>query len=124
MKTPMPGPTNDGRTHDQIIAELVALFPPPKPGPIERKLAKALNESTGERDIHAFLKKHPFLIGMAFRSNTHPAGVISEFRLGAEFRCDFIVLSYCSAWWSVDLVELEAPNSRLYLADGTEGKTL
>ena len=93
-------------------------------GSVERKLRKILNESRDERNVHAFLKEHDFLVGMTFRSNTNPGGVISEFELGAEFRPDFIVLSSCSAWWTADFVELESPKARLYLAARTESKIL
>jgi hypothetical protein len=101
-----------------------AFFRPHRPGPLERKFLKVLDEASGEKDAHAFLKKHDHLVGMAFHSNTHPRGVISEFKLGAELRCDFIVLSCCSAWWTVDFVELKSPNARLYLKDGTQAQAL
>lgn len=93
-------------------------------GPLERKLTKLLGATSGEREIHSFLKKNDFLVGMAFHSNSHPHAVVSEFELGAEFRCDFLVLSCCSAWWSADFVELEPPNARLYLKDRTPSKRL
>ena len=105
-------------------AELLKLFPRRQRGPLERKFLKVLDAASGEQSVHAFLKKHDYLIGMTFRSNTHPNGVVSEFELGAEYRCDFLVLSCCSAWWSVDFVELESPKARLYLKDGTPSKCL
>jgi hypothetical protein len=106
------------------LAEFKKLVPRRKRGPLESNLLKVLNAASGERTVHTFLKKHDYLIGMTFRSNTHPSGVVSEFELGTEFRCDFLVLSCCSAWWSVDFVELESPNARLYLKDGTPSKCL
>jgi hypothetical protein len=105
-------------------AELLKLFPRRRRGPLEREFLKVLDAASDERSVHAFLKKHDYLVGMTFHSNTHPNGVVSEFELGAEFRCDFLVLSCCSAWWSVDFVELESPNARLYLKDGTSSKCL
>lgn len=109
---------------DEFLARLPKVIPAYKPGPLERKFRNARSVSTDERQVHAFLKNHDFLVGMTFHSNTHPRGVVSEFELGAEFRCDFLVLSCCSAWWSADFVELKAPNARLYLKDGTASKSL
>ena len=97
---------------------------PHHPGLLERKCLKVLDTASGERQIHTFLKEHDYLVGMAFHSNTHPRGVVSEFKLGAELRCDFLVLSCCSAWWTADFVELKSPNVRLYLKDGTPSKAL
>ena len=97
---------------------------PHRPGPLDRKILKVLDTASGERQVHSFLKKHDFLVGMAFHSNTHPCGVVSEFKLGAELRCDFLVLSCCSAWWTADFVELKSPNARFYLKDGTPSKAL
>jgi len=110
--------------NDHVSADVLRRFPPLRPGPLELKFLKILQKSTGERQAHAFLKRHDFLVGMTFRSSTHTGAVVSEFEFGAEFRCDFLVLSHCSAWWSADFIELESPNSALYLADGTETRTL
>ena len=104
--------------------ELLSLLPRRRPGRLERDLVRVLDQALDERGIHAFLKKHAYLVGMAFHSNSHPCGVESEFKLGAEFRCDFLVVSCCSAWWSADFVELKPPNARLYLKDGTASKGL
>lgn len=124
MKTkPTNQPTVDdfGQTWP---AEWRKYFRPHHPGPLERKILKVLDAASGERQVHTFLKKHDYLVGMAFHSNTHPCGVVSEFKLGAELRCDFLVLSCCSAWWTADFVELKSPNARLYLKDGTPSKAL
>lgn len=99
-------------------------FKPRRIGTLERNFCKILDETSGEREIHKFLKKHDYLIGMTFRSNTHPRGVFSEFELGSEFRADFLVLSCCSAWWTADFVELKSPKARLYLKDKTPSKSL
>jgi hypothetical protein len=68
---------------------------PHRTGPMERKILKVLDTTSGERQVHSFLKKHDHLVGMAFHSNTHPRGVVSEFNLGSELRCDFLVLICC-----------------------------
>lgn len=107
-----------------MLNDLIKSFPRARLGRRERELVRVLDNASDERSVHAFLKKHPYLVGMAFHSNSHPSGVVSEFELGAEFRCDFLVLSCCSAWWSADFVELKPPNSRLYLKDGTQSKSL
>jgi hypothetical protein len=107
-----------------LLNDLIKSFPRARLGRRERELVRALDNASDERSIHAFLKKHPYLVGMAFHSNSHPCGVVSEFKLGAEFRCDFLVLSCCSAWWAADFVELKPPNARLYLRDGTPSKSL
>ena len=71
--------------------ESLKIFLRRRRGLLERKFIKVLDTASGERTVHAFLKKHDYLVGMTFRSNTHPSGVVSEFKLGAEFRCDFLV---------------------------------
>lgn len=116
--------TKETRASDKLFAEFISKLPKRKIGPLERKILELLDTTSGEREIHAFLKKHDYLVGMTFHSNSHPRGVVSEFKFGAEFRCDFLVLSCCSAWWSADFVEIEPPNSSLYLADRTPTKTL
>lgn len=111
-------------TDDDVLAEIMPQLPQPRPGRLERELLKVFEESPNERTIHTFLKRRAFLVSLSFRSSTNPGGVASEFQLGKEFRPDFLVMSYCSAWWSLDFVELESPSSRLYLADGTESRAL
>ena len=123
MKRRITKPSTDD-SRNVWPAELLKLVPRRRCGSLECKFLKVLDAASGERAVHAFLKKHDYLIGMTFRSNTHPSGVVSEFELGAEFRSDFLVLSCCSAWWSVDFVELESPNAGLYLKNGTPSKCL
>ena len=95
-----------------------------KNGPLERKFSKELLKTTGERAIHLLLKLNDFLIGMAFKTSTHPRGVFSEFRLGQDFRSDYVAVSSCSGWYDVNFIELESPKERLFLKDGTPSKPL
>ena len=93
-------------------------------GSLERQLLRALNSGSGERKVHAFLKAHPYLISQAFNLAWNFWRCITEFRMGTDHRCDFLLISASSCSWNTIFIELESPKSRLYLKDGTPAKSL
>lgn len=91
---------------------------------LETDILKVLDSSTGERAIHAFLKKHPLLVRNAFSQAWNANICVPEFPLGNDWRADFLLLSANSGMWYATLIELESPKSKLYLKDGTPSKIL
>ena len=91
---------------------------------LENAILKMLDMETGERAIHAFLKKHPILVINSFSTAWNANLCESEFPLGNTWRADFLVLSANSGQWFATFIELETPKSRLYLNNGTPSKTL
>lgn len=91
---------------------------------LENKVRSVLDNAEGERHAIEFFKKHAFLVLRAFEWGHNYECCVPEFRLGDEYRADFLVLSADSGSWHVALIEFESPNSRLYLKDGTPSRSL
>lgn len=89
---------------------------------IESQLSNILNSDKGEREIHKFLKSHMDLLIMAFNPAWNYYRCFSEFRLGDDFRADFLILSAHSLNWHAIFIELKNFNVRLYTKDGTPAK--
>ena len=87
-------------------------------------LLKALESGTGERGVHRYLKTspRPIIAGYCRGWNFHYC--IPEFRFADDYRADFLVLGGHSGGFTTSFIELEAPNARLYLKNGTPSKTL
>lgn len=78
---------------------------------MEKELKEILSESNGERDVCAFLAKHPELIRwLVCRMGGHTNYVIKEFPLGSKYRVDFVVATSYSGAWEIHLIELEPVN--------------
>jgi len=92
-------------------------------GSLEQEIRRIL-ATGGERKAHTFLKKYPLLVINAFSRAWNAKYCVPEFRIGTEFRSDFLILSADSVAWHASFVELESPSARLYLKDGTPSKTL
>jgi hypothetical protein len=83
--------------------------------PLRDDLEKLLDQAGGEREVHHFLKKHPWLIwGMFCNVGGHSDYVLPEFRLRDKFRADFVVMQSYSGAWDVHLIELEPVGSKLF----------
>ena len=91
---------------------------------MERSLVRCLKQTSGERAIHKFLKANCRLVEEVFQCSPQSIGTCPEFKLGADFRCDFLVVGWSSAWWDATFVELKSPNARLYLRDGSPAESL
>jgi hypothetical protein len=92
---------------------------------IQPRLAALLASRPGERAVHTFLKANPYLVRQAF--NVHAWNCVyelSEFRFGADFRADFLVLSADSGAWHATFVELESPNAKPFNRNGTPARAL
>jgi hypothetical protein len=93
-------------------------------GKYEREFTQLLKTSTGERAVHAYLKKHSDLVLRAFNTAWNCKHVLSEFKVGTNFRSDFLILSADSGSWHAIFLELESHRARLYSPDGRPTKTL
>src|SRR5947209_10370096 len=91
---------------------------------LEKEFLDILKSRSGERAAHDFLKRNRLLIQMAFARAWNANICVPEFRLGSEFRTDFLLLSADSGLWHAAFIELKSPASRLYNKDGTALKTL
>lgn len=75
---------------------------------LSKRFIQALDQATGERKIHAFLKKEPLLVWATFMNcGGHSDYVIPEFSLGSKYRTDFVVMQSFSGGWNVAFIELE-----------------
>jgi hypothetical protein len=86
---------------------------------IEVQLSNILNSKQGERAVHKFLKDHNQLVVMAFNRAWNFYTCVPEFKLGDEFRSDFLILSSHSRNWHAIFIELKDFNTKLYNKDGS-----
>jgi hypothetical protein len=75
---------------------------------LKNRLVKVLDQTKGEREIHAFLKEEPLLVWATFmNSGGHSNYVIPEFSLSGKYRADFVVMQSFSGGWNIAFIELE-----------------
>ena len=89
-----------------------------------KQFSKCLNQTNGEREVHAFLKKQPQILHNAFVSSFKCSRVVSEFFLGSKFRADFVVMAPYSGAWEIHFIELEPVNALLFNKDDTPKQAL
>jgi hypothetical protein len=88
------------------------------------KLQALLDRTTGEREVTAFLKKHPAIVLDALVRFGDGSCVVADFPFGTEFEADFVALAPFSGGWEIHFVELEPPNARLFNSNGTAARRL
>jgi len=93
-------------------------------GKYEKELTELLDSAKGERQVHAYLKEHSDLIVRAFNQAWNAKHIVSEFKVGTDFRSDFLILSADSGSWHAIFIELESHSARLYAPDGRPSKAL
>ena len=93
-------------------------------GPIETKLEEILNSNGGERAVHRFLKEHDDIIIRSFNRAWNFYTCVPEFRLGSEYRSDFLILSSHSNKWHAIFIELKDYKTKLYNNNGNPTKAL
>lgn len=84
----------------------------------------ALREDATEREIHAFLKKYPYVLIHLFNTSWDLYKIFPEFRMGTDFRADFVIISADSGAWHGRFIELEGPNDSPYTKAGISSKKL
>ena len=87
------------------------------------ELLRAVKQGS-ERAVHAFLKRQPRPLCVAFARGWNKIVPLSEFCFGRDFRADFLIISAHSGAWHACFVELESPAARLYIRDGSESKVM
>jgi len=87
---------------------------------IARELSNLLNNGYGERKLHEFLKKHKELVLMSCNRAWNFYICVPEFRLGSDFRSDFLIISSNSINWYATFIELKSPTEKLYTKNGTK----
>jgi hypothetical protein len=92
---------------------------------LKDKLTEILNQTKGEREIHRFLKKEPWLVWATFMSaGGHSNYVIPEFSLAGKHRSDFVVMQSFSGGWNVAFIELEPVHLKPFDKDGNPSDRL
>jgi len=86
---------------------------------LERELRDVLEKARDERDVQPILREHPLLLINAFNPSWNFHRCLPEFRLGADFVADYLILSADSGAWNVIFLELESPGARLFNQRGT-----
>lgn len=87
---------------------------------------------TNEQDILRFINHDPqayHIIGSifnagGFRFGHHDAYLFPEFRLGNEYRADYLLIGKSSGGYEFIFVELEKPNGRVTLQNGHPGQVI
>lgn len=90
------------------------------------------DEATTEQDILRFINHNPkafHIIGSIFSAGGftfghHSAFLFPEFRLGNEYRADYLLIGSSSGGYEFIFIELEKSNGRVVLKDGHLGKVL
>jgi len=77
-----------------------------------------------ESDVMAYLKTCPKLMISTFNFGFNSTGSKAEFRLGSDFRADFVILGVDSGRWTITFVELESPSVQLFARNNTPRKEL
>jgi hypothetical protein len=80
--------------------------------------------SQNERKVHAFVKEYPGIIVGLFNEAWNFYACKPEFKVGTDFRSDFLLLSADSARWHATFIELKGANVPLFARDGRESKAL
>ena len=93
-------------------------------GKYERELTAVLETARGERQVHSYLKAHADLVLRAFNTAWNAKYIVSEFKVGTDFRSDFLILSADSGSWHAIFIELESHRARLYHPNGRPTKTM
>lgn len=98
----------------------------------EEFLALVHDTSTTEQDILRFINhdyQAYYIIGSifnagGFRFGHHDAYIFPEFRLGNDYRVDYLLIGKSSGGYEFIFVELEKSNGRVTLADGHPGQAM
>jgi len=83
-----------------------------------------LDKKTTERDVMRFLKGYPYVLVQLFNKSWNKYRIFPEFRMGSDFRADFVIISADSGAWHGRFIELEGPNDSPYTKAGTPRKKL
>lgn len=77
-----------------------------------------------EAAMQRFFESYPRPLHVIFNAGWNGYFAIPQLQFGADYRADFVVLSAHSGAWIATFIELESPQARLYLKDGTESRCL
>ncbi len=92
---------------------------------LKDRLVEVLDQTKGEREIHAFLKEEPLLVWATFMNcGGNSDYVIPEFSLSGKYRADFVVMQSFSGGWNVAFIELEPVDEKPFNKDGNQSKRL
>jgi hypothetical protein len=88
-------------------------------GTLESELREVLEEARDERDVHPTLRAHQLLLINAFNPSWNFYQCFPEFRLGADFVSDYLIISADSGAWNAIFLEFESPQARIFTKRGT-----
>jgi len=89
------------------------------------KLEDIVSLGKGEREVSAFLAKHPQILRWAVcKTGGHCTYVLREFPFGSHYKADFVVVMCYSGAWEVHLIELEPTDDAVITKDGKPSNRL
>ena len=92
---------------------------------LKDELTEVFNQMSGEREIHAYLKKQPWLILSTFmNAGGHLNYVLPEFSLAGKHFADFVVMQSFSGGWNIAFIELEPVDEKPFIKNGSPSKRL
>jgi len=92
---------------------------------LESSFRAALDDAGNEQKIQTFLRKNVVIIRNALNAWAwNYVDVLPEFRLGSDYRVDYLIVSAHSGAWHVVFVELKSPRARLFTAKGLPSEAL
>lgn len=83
-----------------------------------------LDKAQTERKIGEYLKQNLLLIKVLNEHSWNCVIPKAEFKIGVQYRADFIILSACSGFWNCVLIEMQSPKDRIFLKNGDASKGL
>lgn len=82
------------------------------------ELEYALSQAKNEHDIGEYLKKNIYLIQTLNEHSWNCVICRPEYKIGVQYRADFIVLSACSGYWNCVLIEMQSPHDKIFNKKG------
>jgi hypothetical protein len=96
----------------------------------DKFLETILTPEANERTLLNFIRDHGayFIIASLFKGyytfGHHGAYVFPEFQIGNSFKADFLLIGKSSGGYEFVFIELEHPNKKITLADGSLGEAI
>lgn len=84
----------------------------------------ALDNADNERQIGEYLKQNLSLLRVLNEHSWNCVIPKAEFKIGVQYRADFIILSACSGYWNCVLIEMQSPKDCIFLKNGEVSKGL
>lgn len=138
------GRVNNYNQYSEAVRHYLSLFPNNHISLYDMKKSRSLHEinrefyslihdeETNEQDILRFINHDPrayhiigsMFVAGGFRVGNHGAYLFPEFRLGDDYRADYLLIGKSSGGFEFVFIELEKPSGRVTLKDGHIGQVI